>query len=507
MTPTSQSKNSSDILIDQIIQKALNFIQADATADAIEQLFSILAIQNDHHEANYYLGLLTLNNFQPSDSLQYFETALDKRPDHGPYWLAYINALEQSGQPDIARKTLKLALQSGLEGDEVKALATRLKSGKEVDAEQILTDTAYPEQQQKNVINDNTPDQKTIDNLISLYQQGKLAESEKLARSILVRFPDHGFSWKLLGAVLNQTGRLEEAISAMQRATVLLPQDPETFNNLGVTLKAKGALDESESALRQALTLNSNFSEAHNNLGVTLLAQGRLTEGEESFRKAVHIQPDYIEAYCNLGTSLKDQGHYKDSENYLKHALELNPSYAEGYNNLGNLYQGRGRLFEAEKVLRKALELKPDFAKAYYNLGNVFQSKGNLQASEQCYLDALKLKPAYADAFDALLFISNYHADKSAGEIFELYHEYDKKFGIPYHRQWQLHDNDCLADRPLKIGYVSPAFYNHPVFNFLEPLLTITIRIDLKFMDMLKTPLKTKQHYYVNNILTTGYQQ
>ncbi|HIP83230.1 MAG TPA: tetratricopeptide repeat protein [Desulfocapsa sulfexigens] len=448
MTPPSQSKGSSSIKVDQAMENALKSIKRNSTAEAIEQLLAILKIRNDHPEANYHLGLLTLNNNQPSESLHYFETALDKRPDHGPYWVAYIDALEQSGQSAIARETLLLAQQGGLEGDDIDAFSIRFGR------------------------NEKTPDQKTVDQLILLYQQKRLTECENLALATLEKFPDNGFLWKLLGAILNQRGHLEDAIFAMQQATKLLPHDHEAFNNLGVTQKATGALTESEVSLRQALLINTNFAEAYNNLGVTLLAQGKLTEGEICFRKAVQIQPGYIEAYCNLGTILKDLGNYKEAEHFLRHALELNPSHADGYNNLGNLLMGMNRLAEAEKVLRKAIQLKPDFAKAYFNLGNVHQNQGNLQAAEQCYLDALKRNPSYSDAFDGLLFVSNYHSDKSSEEIFSLYQEYNKQFGIPYHKQWQPHKNTHNSDRRLKIGYVSPAFSNHPVFNFFKPLLS-----------------------------------
>lgn len=322
-----------------------------------------------------------------------------------------------------------------------------------------------PLQQKKHV------EQQIIDRLISFYQQGRLTDCEALARQTLAIFPNHGFSWKLLGATLTEHGHLDEAISAMEKATELLPEDHETLNNLGVTLTKNGALLESESIFRKALKLNDNFAEVHNNLGVTLLNMRRLSEAEEYFRKAISIHPAYIEAYCNLATTLQEKRNFKDSEYFFKHALELNPSHADGYNNLGNLYQRINRLLEAEKVLRKAIELKPDFAKAYNNLGIVLQAQGNVEESEQCFQKALQYKPDYSDAFDGLLSVVNYHADKPAEEIFTLYQDYDKQFGIPNHKYWEPHQNNRHPDRRLKIAYVSPAFYKHPVLNFIEPIL------------------------------------
>ncbi len=319
--------------------------------------------------------------------------------------------------------------------------------------------------------NDNIVTDKTVDNLLALYQRENFAECEDIIRTQLKKHPTSGFLWKLLGAVLSRQGNLPESINAMYRATELLPDDAQTFNNLGVALKRYGTLAESEKALRYALQLDCNFAEANNNLGVTLLALGRLKESQDCLQNAIRLQPDYAEAYCNLGICLKDQGCYKDAEFFLKHGLKLNPSSAEGYNNLGNLYQGTGRLTEAETALNKALQLKPDLAKAHNNLGNVYQGQGYLKKAEQSYLKALQYKNDYRDSFDGLLFVSNYHADKSAEEIYELYQEYDRRFGVIHRHEWQPHNNDQNPDRRLKIGYVSPSFYQHPVFNFIEPLL------------------------------------
>lgn len=322
------------------------------------------------------------------------------------------------------------------------------------------------------MINTPTPAQTLVDNLVFFYSQGKTNDCENLARSILANFPHHGFTWKVLGALLFQQERLDEAVSAMRKSVHFLPNDHDALNNLGLSLKNKGLLTESESTLRLALTIKKDFAEAHNNLGVTLMAQGRLADSEECFRQALHLMPEYTEAYCNLGINLKDQGRFAESEENFQHALKLRPSYAEAFNNLGNVLHGTGRLSEAEDFLRKALELKPDFAIAYNNLGNVLHCQGHLEESEHCYHKALYLKPDYSEAYDGLLFVSNYHPDKTDQEIFQLYQGYDERFGRPHCIHPVAHANSRDCNRRLKVAYVSPAFYSHPVAHFLEPLLT-----------------------------------
>lgn len=472
MTQSSQSDKSFTQHADQLYQIACNHYNNNNFAEAEKHFKQLIIIQKTHPEANYTLGLIALHKKQASASLHFFETALDSDPSNGSCWLAYIDALDQSGQTDIARNTLEIAQLAGLDGETCASLVNRLEARQHNiannDRHDVRPDIETTTSDDHTVL---LPTQEKIDAIISLYQANSFEKCVALIQEVLSTHQNHGFSWKVLGAIFKQQGHLQEAIGAMEKAVSLLPDDPEVLNNLGLTQKDLGNLSDSEKTLRQALKINDEFAEAHNSLGITLMAQGKLEESKKCFHRAIQLQPQSVEAYCNLGTNQKNKGLYTNAEKYFRHALTLNPLYAECLNNLGNLFQGTNKLSEAETVLRKAIEIKPDFAIAYNNLGNVLQGQGHLEESVQCYSKALEIKPDYSEAFNGLLFASNYHADKDSDTIFELYREYDRRFGIPYQKQWKPHANSRNVNRRLKIGYVSPAFYNHPVFNFLEPLL------------------------------------
>lgn len=453
-----------------MLEQARQFIREGQPLEAEPLCRAVLQSQSDHPEAHYLLGLLNVQIGQAAEGLAHFEAAIDQRPEHGPYWLAYIDALDQAGQSEAARQMLEMARQAGLSGREVDFLATRLESQHNPQGQQAKTNDCAPCTgiDSPNV---STPDPQDIDTLIALYRQGKTTDCENFARVLLNHFPGHGVIWKVLGAVLQQQHRPHEAITAMRQAVSLLPQDYEALNNLGLTLKITENLTESESTLRRALALKEDFAEAHNNLGVTLMAGGRFSESEECYRRALTIQPDYFEALNNLGICLKNQGRLAEAETSLRRVLQQRPDYAEAWNNLGSiLSKGANRSAEAESCLRKALELQPTFAVAWKNLGDVLQGQGSSDASEQCYHQALDHQPDYTDAYDALLFVANYHPDRSGEELFTLYRQYDERFCLPLLVN-QQHQNTRDTARRLKIGYVSPAFYQHPVLHFLMPLL------------------------------------
>lgn len=464
MTHTSDVNRPLDDECEHLLHTASILMRHGKIGEAERYYLAILDMQGEHAEANHRLGIISLQRQQLAESLAYFEAALDARPDHGPYWLSYLDALTQAGQYETSAQILEIAKQAGLSGDNIEALSEQIAKANHVLANSTLSTNQDTE------IKDE-PRQEEIDEIILAYSTGQFTACEVLTRVLRSRYPHHYFPWKILGALLKFQGKLPEAIFTMNKAIELAPNDPESLNNLGLTLKNTGHLNESKSILQRAISLSPKFAEAHNNLGVTLLAQGLFSEAEKCFNLAIKLQPTYPEPYCNLGICLKDQNRLAEAEAIFLHALSIRPSYAEVFNNLGTVFHLQGKLSESLTILRQAIELKPDFAVAYNNLGNTLHCMGEIDEAENCYRQALKLQPDYAEAYDGLLFSLNYHPDKSEDDIFDVYQEYNEVLCKKYEELWLPHTNSVEQKRKLKIGYVSSAFYKHPVANFLLPLL------------------------------------
>ena len=69
------------------------------------------------------------------------------------------------------------------------------------------------------------PSQQELESLLKYYQSERYDEAEELATSITQKFPNHPFSWKVLGATLKKTGRISESLVASQKAVNLAPED------------------------------------------------------------------------------------------------------------------------------------------------------------------------------------------------------------------------------------------------------------------------------------------
>ena len=244
------------------------------------------------------------------------------------------------------------------------------------------------------------PSPADVNALLALYNARRYAEAESKTRSLLERYPDFGFGWKLLGGTLQMQGK--DALPAFRKAADLMPGDAEAHFNLGVVCKSAGRLDDAAASYRKAIELKPDYAEAHSNLGNTLKDLGRLDEAIASYRRALKIRPDDADAHNNLGTALKDLGQLDDAINSYRKAVEIKPGFVLAYYNLGNALKQHGQLDDAINSYRKAVEIKPDFADAHNNLGTVLKEQGRFDAALASYRRVLELRPGFAEAHNNL---------------------------------------------------------------------------------------------------------
>jgi tetratricopeptide (TPR) repeat protein len=246
------------------------------------------------------------------------------------------------------------------------------------------------------------PPQARLSRLLKHYQAGQYVDAEKLAISITKQFPDHQFSWKVLGAALNHAGKFQESLVANQKAVALNPNDAEANIVLGSTLQELGRPEEAEAIYKRAIALQPGFAAAHYCLGITLQSLGRPEDAEVSYRNSITFNPHFLEAYVNLGNTLRNLGRAEEAEAIFRKAIVLKPDCAEAHFALGATLQEFGRLEDAEGSYREAITLKPGYSEAYCSLGGVLNGLNRLEDAKVSYTKALDVKPGYAAALWSL---------------------------------------------------------------------------------------------------------
>jgi len=419
LTPPHQSSAPSDLTLAEALKQAIAHHRAGRLPDAERLYRTILQALPRQPEANHNLGVLALEVGKAQAALPFLKIALEGNPKERQFWLSYINALIQAGQTEAARQVLKLGRQQGLQGDAVEALADRLPEGEMVvplpalenstifeQASTAQTPSREPRREAQALSRQpgKGPEEKEMIDLANMFNAARYVETLPLARTMVERYPQDGFGWKVLGAVHAKLGQHADALLAKEKAVSLSPYDAEAHSNHGQTLFDLGRLAEAEASCRRALAINPDHALAYICLGKILFELGRLEEAEINCRRALALKPDIAEAYNLLGSILDDQGRLSEAETSYREALTLTPGNAEMLVNLGITLRLLGRTEEAEASLRRALEIQPSFAKARAALGDVFWDKGQFNEAQALYQRVLEAEPRMPTALAALAY-------------------------------------------------------------------------------------------------------
>lgn len=129
--------------------------------------------------------------------------------------------------------------------------------------------------------------EKTLEQAVTLHQQGKLNEAEAIYNEILKVSPTHADAFHLLGMVAANRKDYLTAIRHIRRAIELDPTAAMYYNNLGGCLGALLKREEEERCYRKALELNPGYTDPYTNLKQLLESQGRKQDAaqlEKDFR-------------------------------------------------------------------------------------------------------------------------------------------------------------------------------------------------------------------------------
>jgi tetratricopeptide (TPR) repeat protein len=270
--------------------------------------------------------------------------------------------------------------------------------------------------------------------LMSMLNQGWLAQAEERVGALLRAHPSDGMLWKIYSVVLLRQDK--DAMAALRRAVELLPRDAEAHANLGAELRTRGQWQDALTSLRhslslqprnpdalidaadvqrslgrsreavtlyqQALQIDPSRRDAHNNLGNAFLELGESAEAAQCYRRALRLRPDDAQVLCNLGNALRQLGEFEEAITCSRRAIELAPQLSMAHNNLGLLMAARGERGAAINSYREALKHTPHYIEALSNLGNALRDDGQRHEALTVHQRAVELDPRRADSHCSL---------------------------------------------------------------------------------------------------------
>jgi predicted O-linked N-acetylglucosamine transferase (SPINDLY family) len=306
---------------------------------------------------------------------------------------------------------------------------------------------------------------------IALLQAGDLARAEQIFQQILHADASVADAWRLLGVVAQRVGKHEVARECIAYAIALRGGDPDYSCDLASTFVTLGRYDEAIAAYQEALRLKADCVEAYNGLGTAFCLTGKLDEAERHCRDALAIRPDFLDAHVNLGTVLFTAGKLDAAADEYRYVVRTRPDFFVAWYNLGNVLMKQWKLEEGAACFEEALRLNPGHVDSLNNLGVAYREQGRIPDAIACCRRAIALAPQHAVAHSNLLYALNYLLDISSETLLAEHLQWAHQHAEPLTALRKPHLNDRSPERRLRIGYVSPYFYEHSINYFVEPMI------------------------------------
>ncbi len=301
----------------------------------------------------------------------------------------------------------------------------------------------------------------------SLMQSGQLSAAATILSRLVESQPQWAEARVNLGLVLQAQHRFEEAIACVQAAIDSAPQVATAHIALGNILRDAGRPDAALAAYAAANAIAPDVI-ALNNCGAIHANRRDWQAAITCYRTALALAPRYRTLWENLGTALEGDGMRDDALAAYQTALQLGP-VASTHDAYGVCLQSSGRQTEATTQFAAAIEKDPQLLIARVHLAAAHWERGDALAAVATTRALLAQHPQHADIHSDLL-VTLHATESDPKALFTAHCEWAARHAAPLHPQ-RRHTCDRTPTRPLRIGYVSPDFREHPVAHFFHPLL------------------------------------
>ncbi len=303
------------------------------------------------------------------------------------------------------------------------------------------------------------------------HQQGRLEEAGAIYRQILAACPAQPDALHLLGRVEHAQGRYHEAEALLRRAVAADPRQATFHHNLGEALRAMDKHAEACRAFETAVRIKPDYPLARLHWAQGLVAQGQFALAEPMLREVIRLDPGSAVAHFTLAFLLQASGRLAEALAALEAALRIEPNDVGALTNMGAIYFNLARFDEAVDVLRRAVRIDGTIASAHCNLGSALHGQGLLEEEIASFRAACRLEPGNALFGSNLLYALNFAPQHDAAFLYAEHRLWGERHADGLAAASAAHGNQRLADRRLRVGYVSAHFWSHAVHFFVEPIL------------------------------------
>jgi len=302
-----------------------------------------------------------------------------------------------------------------------------------------------------------------------LERAGQSGEAATIYQKILDIKPDHAEVLHLYSIIAGNNEDWNLATSLIQRAVAAAPNMAFLHANLGLAYRRSGQAQNAINSYMRAIELDPSEN-AMNGLGVAQMHLGLKEEAYSTFTRTLGISPESVAALNNLGLLEEEIRNYNKAYDFYSRAAIYQPNDIGTLNNLSRILLLMCNPGKARETVQAVLKIDPLNLQALRNLALEQSLSGDLDSSLATLRKVLSLAPQEIEVHSGLIFYMHYSPSIDSKAILDECTIWSDKFELPILSQNMPLRRDGAPNKKLRIGFVSPDLYHHPVGRSLLPL-------------------------------------
>lgn len=370
------------ILYGRIMQERGNLEQAKQAYE------KVIALDSSRENVFLLLGRIYLSEDNDADALRVFQTLVEQNPQSYPghFFLGKLYARQEQYEAAEREYQKALEIEPALLEPRFELLNLYQRQGK---SPGVLIDT-YEE-----ILENNPGNIQAMMEVGLLYWKNDRKDEARALFSDLAQRSDSSFEvvLKVIQTYL-ETDRYDDGLMVIEGVLASAPQNSDLQYLAGVAYYGKKDFDNARKHFGRVQKDSRFYKDAVVHLAFVNQEQGNTAKAVEYLQEAILSDPENAEYYYYLGTFQENAEAYAEAVGALEKAIERNPEETKYRFRLGVVYDKWGQKEASIEIMRDVIELDPTHASALNYLGYTYADLGkNLDEAERLIKKALTYKP------------------------------------------------------------------------------------------------------------------
>ena len=368
--------------------------------------------------------------------------------------------------------------------------------------------------------------------------QGRVAEAEAHYAWALSACPADPQLLANACNLLREAGKAEATLPLLEGGLARWPQDFGLRQGFALTLHHCGRIEEALRLLPQLVQDQPDAANLRLEWGACLAKQGHREQALEQFEQAARLDPADPRALANSITMLTELGRHREAlerveqaptrhgdtrlmaaEAGLRHAIndvdaalslyqqltQLEPGVAEHWLNLAGCQKNLRQMVAPLEALREGLKRSPDRFDLQLSLGSLLIEHGRYAEGLRLVQSSIQHSQTSDTAHSIYQFAAAGNRLVSAKALREHMAAWELDRGLKPSELWSDRIRDPDPHRPLRVGYLSPDYCNHPVGRFIEPIFEAHDRRAVQVIGLSCGPHADEQHRRLRDLCDDWY--